>query len=82
MTPKKKADIVLLSKGQNMLPIDDPGSAIVLHAHPGNVDSVIVGGKFRKRDHMMALDNLDSLVGALSASRTRILTEFKKRLST
>jgi cytosine/adenosine deaminase-related metal-dependent hydrolase len=82
ITPKKKADIVLLSKGLNMLPIDDPASAIVLHAHPGNVDSVIVDGKFRKRDHMLAQENLDSLVGALTASRTRILTEFKERLST
>ncbi len=65
-----------------MMHIDDPASAIVLHAHPGNVDSVIVGGKFRKRDHKLAHENLDSLVGALTASRTRILTEFKERLST
>ena len=82
ITPKKKADIVLLSKGLNMMPIDDPASAIVLHAHPGNVDSVIVDGKFRKRDHVLSQENLDSLVGALTASRTRILTEFKERLST
>ncbi len=82
ITPKKKADIVLLSKGLNMTPIDDPASAIVLHAHPGNVDSVIVDGKFRKRDHMLAQENLDSLVGALTSSRTRILTEFKERIST
>ena len=81
ITPKKKADIVLLSKGLNMMPIDDPASAIVLHAHPGNVDSVIVNGKFRKRDHALAQENLDSLVGALTAARTRILTEFKERLS-
>ena len=82
ITPKKKADIVLLSKGLNMMPIDDPASAIVLHAHPGNVDSVIVDGKFRKRDHVLAQDNLDSLLDTLTASRTRILSEFKARLST
>ena len=81
ITPKKQADIVLLSKGLNMMPMDDPASAIVLHAHPGNVDSVMIGGKFRKRDHVMVQDNLDELVGKLAGARARIMTEFEKRLS-
>lgn len=81
ITPNKKADIVLLSKGLNMMPLDDPVSAIVLHAHPGNVDSVIVGGKFRKRDHMLVQDDLDSLVGSLQSSRNRIMAEFKGLLA-
>jgi 5-methylthioadenosine/S-adenosylhomocysteine deaminase len=81
ITPKKKADLVLLSKGLNMMPMDDPASAIVLHAHPGNVDSVMVGGRFRKRDHAMVQDNLDGLTGTLADSRARIMTEFEKRLS-
>jgi 5-methylthioadenosine/S-adenosylhomocysteine deaminase len=81
ITPKKQADIVLLSKGLNMMPMDNPASAIVLHAHPGNVDSVMVGGKFRKRDHVMLQDNLDDLVGKLASARARIMTEFEKRLS-
>jgi 5-methylthioadenosine/S-adenosylhomocysteine deaminase len=71
----------LLSKGLNMMPMDDPASAIVLHAHPGNVDSVMVGGRFRKRDHAMVQDNLDGLTGTLADSRARIMTEFEKRLS-
>lgn len=81
ITPNKQADIVLLSKGLNMMPIDDPASAIVLHAHPGNVDSVMVGGKFRKRNHTMVQDNLDDLVDKLAVSRSRIMAEFEKRLS-
>jgi len=81
ITPNKKADVVLLSKGLNMQPIDDPAGAIVLHAHPGNIDSVMIGGKFHKRNHQLIFENQDALLNKLSASRARIMTEFTKRLS-
>ena len=51
LTPGKQADVVILDANAiNMAPIIDPVAAVVLCADVSNVDTVIVGGEFRKRD--------------------------------
>jgi len=51
ITPGKAADIVLVdTKRLNLIPMNNPYGAIVEGAHAGNVDSVFVGGRARKRD--------------------------------
>lgn len=50
LTPGKKADIVLLRRDDwNMGPALNPENAVVMFAHPGNVDTVLVDGILRKR---------------------------------
>ncbi|MGI3171060.1 amidohydrolase family protein [Pseudooceanicola sp. C21-150M6] len=56
LTPGKKADIVLLRRDDwNMGPALNPENAVVMFAHPGNVDTVMIDGILRKR-HGMILD--------------------------
>ncbi|MEV0084879.1 amidohydrolase family protein [Saccharopolyspora sp. NPDC050642] len=50
LTPGKQADVILVRAGDlNLAPVSDPAGALVLAAHPGNVDTVLVGGRIVKR---------------------------------
>lgn len=51
LTPGKQADLVLIDTNRlNMFPINHAPGAVVEAAHVGNVDSVFVAGKARKRN--------------------------------
>lgn len=47
----KEADLIMIRGDDiNMLPVNKPVGSVVLHAHPGNVDTVMVAGRILKRD--------------------------------
>ena len=49
-----KADIVIFDgESPNMVGYNDAVAAVVLHANVGDIEGVIVGGKWRKRDRML-----------------------------
>ncbi len=51
LTVGKQADIILLrTDAINVMPVKDPVAAIVVGMDTSNVDTVIVGGKIKKRD--------------------------------
>ena len=50
ITPGKAADLVgIRATDPNVGPVLDPVAAVVMAAHEGNVDSVMVAGQFVKR---------------------------------
>ena len=57
LAPGKKADLVMLRADDlNLFPVWDPVFSIVEQANAGNVDSVMIGGAFRKRHGKLLLD--------------------------
>ncbi|MEU9889018.1 amidohydrolase family protein [Sphaerisporangium sp. NPDC051011] len=57
LTPGKEADIIVVrGDAPNMLPVNDPVAAVVMHAHAGNVDTVMVAGRILKRDGRLLAD--------------------------
>jgi cytosine/adenosine deaminase-related metal-dependent hydrolase len=57
LTPGKQADVVVIDgHGPGVAPIVDPVGAVVLSADVSNVDTVIVGGKLRKRGGKLVAD--------------------------
>ncbi|MGH6922743.1 MAG: amidohydrolase family protein [Propylenella sp.] len=51
LTPGKEADIVLVSTdSMNLIPMNNPVGAVAEFANVGNVDSVFIAGKARKRN--------------------------------
>jgi 5-methylthioadenosine/S-adenosylhomocysteine deaminase len=51
LTPGKEADIVLISTdSMNLIPMNNPVGGVVEFANAGNVDSIFVAGKARKRN--------------------------------
>ena len=83
LTPGKQADITLLRKTDlNLAGISDPINRIVMHANPGNVDTVMIAGEIKKQNGQMKFDGVDAKIAALGESSTRILDEFKANAPT
>jgi cytosine/adenosine deaminase-related metal-dependent hydrolase len=74
LTPGKLADIVLVdTRALNLAPVLDPVADLVLHGHAGNVDTVLINGKVRKRAGKLLDVDLVSLLAQLDASRDYLL---------
>ena len=83
LTPGKKADIVLLkSDPLNLTLLNDPVASIVTTAHPGNVDTVIVGGSVRKRDGRLIDPGVPRVIALAEAARHRVLAAIDHRHET
>lgn len=72
----KKADLILIDlNSHNLAPVDDNHApdVIVASAHPGNVDSVIVEGRFiRRGGKAIEQDAIDRAVTLARSSRERL----------
>ena len=81
ITPGKQADLTLFdTRGMNLfscVPGGDPAHAIVLYAEAADVDSVMIAGRFVKRDGKLVFpaDQLTTLRDEVLASRERIMHE-------
>lgn len=74
LTVGKDADIVLVRRSDlNLTPVTDPVGAIVLAAHPGNVDTVMVRGVLKKQAGRMVGMDLERIRRQATASRDRLL---------
>ncbi|MFG2005522.1 amidohydrolase family protein [Spirillospora sp. NPDC048911] len=79
LTPGKQADIVVLDASSlNMAPVHDPAAAVTLCADVSNVETVIVGGAFRKRDGRLLAD-AGRARGLVEASRDRVVAAVKSK---
>jgi len=57
LAPGLQADVILVRLDDiNTIPVHDPVATLFLHAHPGNVDTVIVAGKVLKRGGRLLAD--------------------------
>lgn len=74
LTPGKQADITILdATAWNMWPVHDPYSTVIMQAGIGNVESVLIGGRFMKRDGKLLCDGAPRVRDALAASGRRIV---------
>ena len=78
LTPGKQADIILINgRGLNLFPVHDPISSVVLHANGSNVDTVLIGGKVKKRNGKLRYRGLDAKMDLLARSSRKILKGLK-----
>ncbi|GER11414.1 amidohydrolase family protein [Variovorax boronicumulans] len=76
LTPDKQADLILVRQDDlNLTPVSDAVGAIVLAAHPGNVDSVYVAGRAVKRNGRMLHIDVDALRARAFDSQRHVLGE-------
>jgi hypothetical protein len=67
-----QADLVAIdTRMLNLWPCHDP-VATALHAHAGNIESVMVAGVWRKRDHALVATGLDDIKDQLLQSGQRL----------
>jgi 5-methylthioadenosine/S-adenosylhomocysteine deaminase len=81
LTPGKKADVVLIrADGLSMRPVHDPVSTVLMQGCASNVDTVLVGGEFKKRDGILLHEGVEQHLDALDASGRRIHDRFAELL--
>jgi len=74
LSPGKQADLILVRAHDiNLAPVTDPAAAVVLAAHPGNVDTVLVGGRTVKRGGRLVAADLPGVLALAEVSRRRVL---------
>lgn len=73
ISPGAKADIVVWDgRSPAMLEWTDPIAAIILHASVGDIEHVLVGGEFRKREGKLVIDGYADVQDRFLASAERI----------
>jgi len=74
LTPGKQADIILLTTNTpNLTPLNDPVASVVLGAHAGNVDTVLVAGKTLKQGGRLLHIDLEQIRAQTTASRDYLI---------
>jgi len=77
LTPGKEADLVLIkTEGLGLTPMNNPYNAVVTYGHPSNVDSVMVAGKFAKRNGNLLNVHWPSIKNQLNLSRDNIIKKY------
>ena len=73
LTPGKQADITVIDATDwNMWPVQDPYSTVIMQAGVGNVEHVLIGGQFRKRDGRLLWADGERVKRELETSGRRI----------
>ncbi|KAI6082974.1 Metallo-dependent hydrolase [Hypoxylon rubiginosum] len=68
-----KADLLVFDgRSPGMLGWVDPVAAVILHANVGDIEHVMVDGKFRKRDRKLTFENYDAVVDRFLASAAKL----------
>ena len=62
-----------------MAPLNDPVAAVVLHAGPADVDTVLVGGEVVKASSRLTEGRASAAIGLVEASRDRIVAAVERR---
>jgi cytosine/adenosine deaminase-related metal-dependent hydrolase len=74
LSPGKRADVILVrGDALNLAPLNDPIGAVVMAAHPGNVDTVMVNGQVRKRSGRLVGQDLSRVLQLAHDSREYLL---------
>ena len=79
ITPGKDADLICIRCSDlNLTPVSDAVGAVVLAAHPGNVDTVMVRGRIVKQGGRMVDCDVNALRARALASQDRLLAAVGK----
>lgn len=76
ITPGKQADLTFIrADALNLWPVHDPVATVIMQAGLANIDSVMIAGRWRKRDGKLLGIDEPRLREALAASGERIIRE-------
>jgi cytosine/adenosine deaminase-related metal-dependent hydrolase len=80
LTPGKQADLVVIRADDlNMCPVHDAVTSVVTQTSLANVESVMIAGRWMKRDGRMLAGDLAARKQALAASGRRIMDELRAK---
>lgn len=80
LAPGKQADITLIdARALHLQPLHDPAATVIMQAGRGDVEAVMIAGRFAKRGGRLLAGGLDEKLRLLAASGTRIVEELRRR---
>jgi cytosine/adenosine deaminase-related metal-dependent hydrolase len=78
LTPGKLADLVLINADDlNLFPVHDPVSTVVMQTSLANIEAVMIGGVWKKRDGRLLVDGLDRKKEQLAQSGRRLVHDIE-----
>lgn len=73
LKPGKRADMVMINKGDFGWSLGDPAEYVLMHAGSRDIDTVMVNGAFRKRGGRLVDFDAAGMLARVNASREHIL---------
>ncbi|SFJ51973.1 amidohydrolase family protein [Bradyrhizobium sp. Gha] len=80
LTPGKRADLVIINADEvNLFPVHDPVASVVMQTSLANIESVMIEGRWRKRDGKLLADGLAQKKEHLAQSGQRLVREIERQ---
>lgn len=80
LTPGKLADLVMINVDDlNLFPVHDPVATVVMQTSLANIEAVMIGGVWKKRNSKLLVDGLDRKKELLLQSGQRLVRDIERQ---
>jgi cytosine/adenosine deaminase-related metal-dependent hydrolase len=80
LTPGKLADLVIINASDlNLFPVHDPVATVVMQTSLANIEAVMIGGVWKKRNGKLLVDGLDRKKDVLAQSGQRLVQDIERQ---
>jgi cytosine/adenosine deaminase-related metal-dependent hydrolase len=80
LTPGKLADLVIINADDlNLFPVHDPVATVVMQTSLANIEAVMIGGAWKKRNGQLLVDGLEQKKQHLAQSGRRLVRDIERQ---
>ncbi|RXT53967.1 amidohydrolase family protein [Bradyrhizobium betae] len=80
LTPGKLADLVVINASDlNLVPVHDPVATVVMQTSLTNIESVMIGGVWKKRNGRLLVEGLETKKELLAQSGRRLVQDIERQ---
>ncbi|WP_448033111.1 amidohydrolase family protein [Bradyrhizobium liaoningense] len=80
LTPGKLADLVIINASDlNLVPVHDPVATVVMQTGLANIEAVMIGGAWRKRNGRLLAEGLETKKELLAKSGRRLVQDIERQ---
>ena len=80
LTPGKLADLVIINASDlNLHPVHDPVATVVMQTSLANIEAVMIGGAWKKRNGRLPVEGLETKKELLAQSGRRLVQDIERQ---
>lgn len=80
LTPGKLADLVIINASDlNLFPVHDPVATVVMQTSLANIEAVMIGGSWKKRNGRLLINGLETKKELLAQSGRRLVQDIERQ---
>lgn len=80
LTPGKLADLVIINASDlNLFPVHDPVATVVMQTSLANIEAVMIGGAWKKRNGRLLVESLETKKELLAQSGRRLVQDIERQ---